>query len=98
MEGGIEQGKGGRRGGYEAGLVFMMICLGLALVTVEKIRRMDGSRGGALNSVITNTEIRERMKGGEEGEREGERLLDFIEEKKKEYLEMREIKENEEAS
>lgn len=77
------------RGGYECCLFFMIACLILSVFVANKIKKLDVSKGNILNSVVTNTEIREQMNFQRN---ETENLLELIEKKREEFLEMKEVK------
>ncbi len=77
------------RGGYQVCVFFMIICLFAAVYISLEIRKLDVLKGGVLNSVVTNTEIRDKMNCGEN---ETDKLLELIEMKRAEFLQMKEIK------
>ena len=76
------------RGGYQVCVIFMMICLVASVYVAYEIQKMDKLNGGILNSVVTNTEIREKMNQANEKEN----LLQLLETKRAEFLELKDMK------
>lgn len=76
------------RGGYQVCVIFMMICLIVSVYVAYEIQKMDRLKGGILNSVVTNTEIREKMNEANEKEN----LLQLLETKRAEFLELKDMK------
>ena len=79
------------RGGYQFCVLFMIFCLCISVYLAIEIRKLDESKGGILNSVVSNTEIRDKMNDGAENN-ENENFLKLIETKRAEFLEMKDIK------
>ena len=79
----------GWRGGYQVCVIFMIFSLLVAVYLAYEIQKLDLLKGGVLNSVVTNTEIRDKMNNAEN---EQENLLQLIETKRAEFLEMKDIK------
>lgn len=77
------------RGGYQFCIFFMIFCLLGSVYVCLEIKKLDIINDGILNSIVTNTEIRDKMND----ERNiNDNLLELIENKRAEFLEMREFK------